>query len=114
MARPVLPGLLVAVGGVAVLLAGLVLIGVGGDGGEIGAGVGGLTILVGVLIPLVPGQRTVLAFTAATLSIISIFYAVAGFIVGFFLVMLGALLAYIWVPPSAGTGAPASDRPDAG
>jgi hypothetical protein len=106
VARPVLPGLLIVGGGILFLLGGLVLVGLGGDVGAAGAATGMLTILIGILIPLLPSRKGALAFVALVLGTLSIFFALAGFVVGIFLVILGSMLAFIWVPPSSGDPKP--------
>lgn len=103
MARPVLPGLLIVAAGILILLSGLVLVGVEGAVGAIGTTVGALTIVFGLLVILVPRGKDAWAFVTMVLGILSIFYALAGFIVGLFLAILGGILAYLWQPPSAGS-----------
>jgi len=112
MARPVLPGLLIIGGGILCLLAGLLLLGTGGGAGPAGIGTGVAIIVVGALIPLVPKWKTAFAFTALVLAVISIAFALAGFIVGVFLILLGGMLAYVWVPPPPAP-AGSSNRPNA-
>jgi len=112
VARPVLPGLLIAAGGVLTLLAGLVEWGPALAAGEAGVAVGGVIVLLGFLVPLVPARKTSFAFAALVFAVFSIFFAYAGFIVGFFLVLLGAMMAYVWVPPtSAARPAAGARRP---
>jgi len=108
VARPVLPGLLIAAGGALTVLAGLVEWGPALAAGEAGVAVGGMIVLLGFLVPLAPGRKTYFAFGALVFAVLSIFFAYAGFIVGFFLVLLGAMMAYVWVPPTA------APRPAAG
>jgi hypothetical protein len=101
VARPVLPALLIIGGGILALLGGLVLVGTGGITGEIGAVVGAALIAVGFLLALLPSARTVLAFVALGLGMLSIPFALAGFVVGIFLTILGGILGFLWVPPSS-------------
>lgn len=108
MARPVLPGLLVIGAGILALLGGLISVGTGGYGGEAGAATGGLIILVGFLIPLWPQHKEALAFVAFVLAIPMIIWALAGIVVGLFLLLLGGILAFVWVPP------PPNSRPRRG
>lgn len=108
MARPILPGLLVIGGGILFLLAGLVLVGLGGYTGDIGVATGVATIVVGLLIPALPRRRGLLAFVALAFGVVSIYSALAGFVVGIFLVVLGSTLAFIWVPPSPAGPSPRS------
>ncbi|MGP8077073.1 MAG: DUF6114 domain-containing protein [Thermoplasmata archaeon] len=108
MSRPVLPALLIIGGGILSLLGGLVLVGTGVGDPTVGAATGGATIVVGFLIAFAPSQKNWLAFAALALAVLSIFYSLAGFVVGFFLVILGGVMAYVWVPPSP--AAPTSPR----
>ena len=113
MARPVLPALLVVGGGILNLLGGLTLIGLGGESGVPGTIAGSVIVLLGLLIALWPTPRTYLAFAALVFAVLGIFWALAGFVVGLFLVLLGAVMAYVWVPPSEAydrSGSPPAPR----
>jgi len=110
MARPVLPGLLIVGAGVLFLLGGLVLVGLGGVTGEVGVTLGAATILVGLLIPLLPRRKGALGVASLVLGTLSIYFSLAGFVVGLFLVILGSTLTFIWVPPS-GAGPAATSSP---
>jgi hypothetical protein len=100
MARPVLPGLLIVAGGLLSILAGLLLFGTGPGAGDAGIGTGVAVVVVGVLVPLLPARKTALAFTAMVLAVLTIPFALAGFVVGIFLILLGGMLTYVWAPPS--------------
>ncbi|HTP54081.1 MAG TPA: hypothetical protein VML94_03825 [Thermoplasmata archaeon] len=99
MARPVLPGLLIVGGGILSILAGLVLLGTGPGAGDAGIGVGVAIVVVGALVPFVLAHKTALAFAAMVLAVLTIPFALAGFVLGIFLVLLGGMLTYVWVPP---------------
>ncbi|MFY9716818.1 MAG: DUF6114 domain-containing protein [Thermoplasmata archaeon] len=100
MARPVLPGLLIIAGGLLSILAGLLLYGTGPGAGVAGIATGVAIVVVGVLIPLLPGRKIILAFIAMVLAVLTIPFALAGFVVGLFLILLGGMLTYVWAPPT--------------
>jgi hypothetical protein len=99
VARPVLPGLLIGAGGVLSLLGGLVAIGTGGFEGLAGVVTGGVIVLVGVLVTLWPSRNVVFAYLTYALVVPTVLFSYSGFIVGIFLLILGATLTLVWVPP---------------
>ncbi len=97
-------------GPVVVVLAGVVIAAVplqfgdflavfGADGAPVvGLGIGGALVLVGVTASLLPSFTTELGAVAIVLSLLSVFGAVGGLVVGLLLGVVGGSLCVAWKP----------------
>lgn len=102
-------GVLTIVGGFFILFGGLViaLIGffflaffhVAGWIFLLGIFAGLLTLVSGLLMLLVPAGHTVWGALAIIMALVSIPAALAGFVIGFLLALVGGILAITWKPP---------------
>lgn len=109
MPRPVAAGTLTILGGMGIfaggvlwaLVGGLVLALFGVFSGLVFVGIiaGLLTILMGVLMLVAPVGHSAWGVGAIVLAVVSVPFALAGFFVGFFLALIGGLLAVTWRPP---------------
>ncbi|RXK46196.1 DUF6114 domain-containing protein [Halorientalis pallida] len=68
---------------------------------SVGLGIGGALVLVGVAAHLQPSFTTELGAVAIVLSLLSVFGALGGFLVGLLLGVVGGSLCVAW-KPSAG------------
>ena len=65
----------------------------------VGIAVGLVTIVVGVLMALVPRASKIWGALGIVLALVSIPTALAGFVVGFLLVLIGGILCFTWTRP---------------
>ena len=109
MARPIAAGVLTIIGGLFILFGAVLFAALGlvfavvfhlvSGFFFVGLIVGGLTLLVGVLMLAVPSVHVTWGVFAIVLAIVSIFFAIAGLVIGFILTVIGGGLAIAWKPP---------------
>ncbi len=109
MARPVAAGVLTVLGGVFIMLGGALLAVIGGVIAAVlhyfsglfvlGLLFGFVVLLLGILMVTVPAAHTVWGILTVGLALVSIPFSFAGFLVGFFLALLGGILSILWRPP---------------
>lgn len=113
MPRPLAAGVLTILGGLFILVGGAVFAVVGGFlfalfhvfSGLflVGLVAGLLTILMGVLMLAVPSGHGVWGIATIIFALLSVPFALAGFILGFVLALAGGVVAVTWRPPRIGT-----------
>lgn len=109
MTRPVAAGIVTILGGLFILVGGAVVALVGGIISAflgffsglwlIGLFVGALTCLIGLLMMAVPSAHAVWGSLAILFALVSLPFALGGFVVGFLLAIVGGVLALRWHPP---------------
>jgi len=109
MARPIAAGVLTIIGGLFILFGAVLFAALGlvfavvfhlvSGFFFVGLIVGGLTLLVGVLMLAVPSVHVTWGVFAIVLAIVSIFFAIAGLVIGFILTVIGGGLSIAWKPP---------------
>ena len=109
MTRPVAAGILTVLGGLFILVGGAVVALVGGIVSAflgffsslwlIGLLIGALICLVGLLMIAVPSAHGVWGALAIIFALVSLPFALGGFLVGFLLAIVGGVLALHWRPP---------------
>ncbi|HEV2231409.1 MAG TPA: DUF6114 domain-containing protein [Thermoplasmata archaeon] len=122
---PTTAGVLTIIGGVFILLGGLVIASLGafisflfpGLGAILvagGLGVGILTLLMGVLMFVMPQNKTIWGALTIVLAVVSLPFGLGGFIIGFILALIGGILAITYksaAPPPAYMGMPPPPPP---
>lgn len=100
-----LGGIFVLIGGI---ILSLVLIGI------LGVIFGALMIYFAVNLKSNPGNRTVAGVVIIVFSVLSWITSIGGLVIGFFLGLIGGILALTWTPPNtvAGTTQPALQQND--
>ncbi len=109
MARPVGAGILTILGGLFILIGGTIVALIGGIVSAflgffsglwlIGLLVGALTCLVGLLMVAIPSAHGVWGVLAILFALVSLPFALGGFLLGFLLTIVGGILALRWRPP---------------
>lgn len=109
MERPIVASVLTVIGGALILLGGLLVFVIGGIVSAflghfsslwlVGLVVGAFTILMGILMMLVPPAHVVWGVLAIVFALVSIPFALGGFILGFILAVAGGTIAIRWRPP---------------
>lgn len=105
MTRPYLPAVLIITGGVFVLFMGLAVATATAPASYLSVYVGPLGILLAALLLLAPSARRTLGVVSVVLAALSIPYSYGGLVVGAFLLAMGGILAFLWVPAPEGRSA---------
>ena len=108
MARPVGAAVLTIIGGIFIIIGGFIiaLIGalfafLGFFSGIffVGIVVGVLTLLMGILMLALPSAHLPWGIITILLAIVSIPFALGGFLIGFILALIGGILSIVWKRP---------------
>lgn len=105
MTRPYLPAILTISGGAFVLFMGLAVATPTNPASYLSVYVGPIAFVVGLLLIVAPSARRTFGVLSILLAPLSIPYSYGGLVVGAFLLVLGGVLAFVWVPAPEGRAA---------